>query len=104
MATPITITLPHNLGKAEARARIEQGFGRMKMQLAAVQVADMQHAWANDQLQFSASALGQRFNGRIDVGERDLRIEVDLPALLAGFADALRGKLRAEGVKLLEKK
>ncbi|MBL8550370.1 MAG: polyhydroxyalkanoic acid system family protein [Hyphomonadaceae bacterium] len=103
MATPVTITLPHNLGKAEARARIERGFENMKGQLAQAQIAQFRQAWSADQLQFSASALGQRFHGRIDVGERDLKIEVDLPALLAGFAEKVRGKLKDASVKLLEK-
>jgi hypothetical protein len=34
MTTPITITIPHELGRTDARRRIETGFTRMLRQLA----------------------------------------------------------------------
>jgi hypothetical protein len=92
------------LGKAEARSRIEQGFGQFQSQISGAHIADFQKAWSGDRMSFAAQALGQRFTGRIDVGESELRIEVDLPAFLAAFADKIAGKLKKEGRLLLEKK
>ncbi|MGE0597428.1 MAG: polyhydroxyalkanoic acid system family protein [Hyphomonadaceae bacterium] len=100
----MTIILPHKLGKAEARARIERGFGQFKAQMAGANLAAMEQGWEGDRLSFSAQALGQRFTGRIDVREDDLKIEVDLPAFLVGLADKIAGKLRKQGTLLLEKK
>jgi Putative polyhydroxyalkanoic acid system protein (PHA_gran_rgn) len=104
MATPITITIPHKLGKTEARARIASGFDQLKSQIAGAQIANFQQAWADDRLTFSAQGLGQTINGRLDVNENDIRIEVDLPAFLAGLADKIAGRLKRQGALLLEKK
>ena len=104
MSAPITITIPHKLGKAEARRRIGDGFSRLGQQLAAGPITGMQQAWDGDRLGFSAHAVGQRVSGRLDVGETDIRIEVDLPPLLAGLADIIAGRLRKQGRLLLEKK
>jgi hypothetical protein len=104
MATPITITIPHKLTRAEATTRVTESVERFKQQMGSVGLGQMRHAWAGDRLSFHAQALGQTITGRVDVNDHDLKIEVDLPALLAGFADKLRGKLQREGPKLLEKK
>lgn len=104
MAPPITITIPHRLGKAEARVRIEQGFDRLKAQVGGAQFARFQQGWTGDRLDFHAQGLGQTITGRIDVSDTDVRIEVDLPAFLAGIADKIAGRLRKEGRLLLEKK
>ena len=104
MARPVTISIPHNLGKAEARSRIDKGFDQMKAQMAAASVSNVRQAWSGDRLNFNAQALGQTFNGAIDVGERDVTIEVALPGLLGMFAGKIAGKLKQQGVLLLEKK
>ena len=33
MSRPVTVNIPHKLGKAEARRRIEEGFGNMRAQM-----------------------------------------------------------------------
>jgi hypothetical protein len=103
MGRPVTITIPHQLGKAEACTRIADGFGQLEAQMAAASVTNMRKAWSGDRLNFSAQALGQTLNGGIDVGERDVRIEVELPGLLGMFANKIAGKLRQQGTLLLEK-
>ncbi len=105
MAQPITITIPHKLGRAEARQRVEASLGRFTDQMSQAGMGKIQHAWAeNGRLGFHAKALGQTITGRIDVRDTELKIEVDLPRLLAGFADKISGKLKKEGTLLLEKK
>lgn len=104
MAAPITVTIPHKLGKAEARTRIANGFAQLTGQLGAMPLSSMQQAWDGDRLSFSAQTLGQTFTGRIDVNDADIRIEVDLPAFLANLADKIAGRLKRQGTLLLEKK
>ena len=108
MAQPITVTIPHKLGKAEAKTRIAGGFDQIKGQLGAqsgmMALTRFSQLWDGDRLSFTAQALGQTIAGRIDVHESDVRIEIDLPALLAGVADKIAGKLRKQGQLLLEKK
>lgn len=104
MSTPITITIPHKLGRAEARSRVEASLGNFKAQMGKAGMGDIKHAWTEDKLGFHAKALGQNITGRIDVRDNDLKIEVDLPRFLATFADKIAGKLKKEGTLLLEKK
>jgi hypothetical protein len=104
MGRPITITIPHQLGKAEAQRRIAGGFGQLEAQMASASVTNMRQVWSGDRLNFSAQALCQTFNGGIDVGEQDVRIEVELPGLLGMFARKIAGKLKQQGTLLLEKK
>jgi hypothetical protein len=102
MADPLTVVIPHKLGKAEARARIDSGLDRFEQQMFGLQSARMQRSWADDRLSLQTRILGQRVSGRIDVGDRDIRIEVDLPGFLGRFADKVAGKLQREGRLLLE--
>lgn len=104
MAKPITISLPHQLGKAEARRRIEQGFGGLAQSMTGGVGALLRHQerWEGNRLYFDAGALGQKVAGRVDVFDDAVRIEVDLPALLASIAERVAGKLKAAGQKLLK--
>jgi hypothetical protein len=106
MARPITINLPHALGKDEARRRIESGFGSLRQQMTGGMgaIVSFQERWEGDQLHFEGGALGQRIRGRLEVLADSVRIELDLPEMLAMIADRIAGTLKREGQKLLEKK
>jgi putative polyhydroxyalkanoate system protein len=110
MARPVSVTIPHTLGKEEARRRIEAGFGEMRQKMlggAAGMMAKMftiTDQWEGDQLQFEGSGMGQKLTGRLDVREDAVQIQIDLPDMLAAIADKVTGTLKAEAQKLLEKK
>ncbi len=106
MGRPVTVNLPHSLGKDEARRRIESGFGTMRQQMTGGMgsMLSFQERWEGDQLQFEGGALGQKIRGRLDVLADAVRIELDLPEMLAMIADRITGTLKREGQKLLEKK
>ena len=53
MPKPVTVTIPHELGRAEARKRIEDGISRMGHQFDGVKLTK---AWDGDCLSFSAKA------------------------------------------------
>lgn len=103
MSKPVVVNVPHELGRDEARRRLEQGFGRLREQIAGKAVA-FDEKWEGERLHFSAGALGQKVSGRVDVLEKSVRIEVDLPWILASIAEKLQGKLQKEGTLLLTKK
>jgi len=103
MSKSITISIPHELGKAEARRRVDDGFSRLAGQFGGV--ADhVEKVWDADRLNFAIRALGQSITGRMDVSDALVRLEVDLPAFLAMIAGKLKGRLQKEGQLLLEKK
>lgn len=106
MARPVTVTIPHALGKDEARRRIEEGFGRLRQQMTSGMGAmlSFQERWEGDRLHFEGGGLGQKMTGRLDVRADAVEIQVDLPEILAAIAEKITGKLKTEGQKLLEKK
>ena len=104
MSKPITVDIPHKLGKAEARRRIEHGFGDMRQQFASVGISDVHDSWVGDTLTFTANGLGQTVRGSLDVMEDALRIELHLPVFLSGMAEKIAGKLKDRGRLMLEKK
>ena len=106
MARPVTVNIPHALGKEEARRRIEEGFGRMRQQMTGglVGMVTFQDRWEGDRLHFEGSGLGQKLTGRLDVRADVVEIQLDLPEILAALAERITGRLQKEGQKLLEKK
>jgi len=103
MSKPLVIDVPHELGRAEAKRRLENGFGRIREQIAGQALA-FQERWEGERLHFDAGALGQKVTGRVDVFEKSVRIELDLPWILASIAETLKGRIRKEGTLLLGKK
>jgi hypothetical protein len=103
MSSPVTISVPHRLGKAEALRRLQTGLGRMRTNLSTL-ITIEQEVWSGDTLRFQMRGLGQTAAGTIDVLEDSLRIEVTLPWLLAKMAERLAPAMRREATLLLEKK
>lgn len=105
MARPITVTLSHDLGVAEARHRLREGFGKIKSSLSGGMMFVFEENWTDEnQLRFLAKGLGQTIVGVIDVFPQHVRIEATLPNLLASLAEIITGKLQKDGTLLLEKK
>src|SRR5688572_16294767 len=100
MSQPAVVTIPHELGRAEARRRIDEGTGRLTSQIAAV--GEVSQEWRGDVLHFSLQAIGQTVTGTIAVADRDVRLEVHLPGLFAMIANKVKGRLRQQGQILLE--
>jgi Putative polyhydroxyalkanoic acid system protein (PHA_gran_rgn) len=106
MSRPISVNIPHTLGKDEARRRIDEGFGRLSQQMAGGiggMVAFQQH-WQNDRLIFEANSLGQKMSGRLDVFADSVHLELDLPEFLALIAERIKSRLASETQKLLLEK
>jgi hypothetical protein len=103
MPRPVVIDIAHELGQAEARRRLESGFGRLRDQLG-VRMLALEERWEGERLHFSARAIGQTVAGRVDVMEKTVRIELDLPWALAALATTMQDRLRSAGTLLLEKK
>jgi hypothetical protein len=106
VARPVSVNIPHQLGKDEARRRIDEGFGRMQQQMTggmSAMIAFTQR-WEGDRLHFEGNGLGQKLTGRVDVRAESVDIQIDLPEMLAAIADLVTGRVEQEGQKLLEKK
>jgi putative polyhydroxyalkanoate system protein len=102
MSKAVTVTIPHELGRVEARRRVEAGFGDLSRHLGGL--GSVTKAWDGDRLSFSFAAMGQVISGAIDVADHAVRLEVLLPNMLAMLAGKVKGRLQKEGQLLLEKK
>lgn len=103
MPTPITVSIPHQIGRAEARRRIQDGFGEIAHLLPGKGGASSEH-WDGDSLTFSVAAMGQTVAGVINVFDTEVRMEIELPGVLGIIASRFRDRLQKVGQLLLTKK
>ena len=100
MSQPIQVDLPHKLGKEEARRRIAGNVHRLKDHIPGG--ADVQSAWAGDQLRLDIGAMGQTVSAAIDVLEDKVHLQVLLPGMLGMFSGVIQAALQKKGSVLLE--
>jgi putative polyhydroxyalkanoate system protein len=103
MAETINVEIPHRLTRAEAKSRLEGGLQKVHEQIAGRAVT-VEQQWSGDHLDFTAAMMGQKITGRLDVEDEVVRLELDLPWLLASIANKVKGQLKKQGTLLLEKK
>jgi hypothetical protein len=100
---PLVVEIPHDLGKAEATRRLQQGLGAVKSRFSA-HIASFDEAWTDNRMSFRVGALGQVVAGTLDVLEDRVRVEIALPWILRVIAEKARGFVEKQGQLLLEKK
>ena len=101
MNAPIVIDLPHSLGAAEAKRRLQSRIGELKDHIPGG-AAEVQSSWAGDRMDLRVSALGQDVSAKIDVLERSVRLELVLPPMLSFFGKQIEALIRRKGPELLE--
>ena len=99
MAEPITLDIPHKLGRDTAKGRIEGGIGKLAGMFPGG--GHVEQRWEGDALHFTVSAMGQKVASRLEVFEDRVHAVVDLPPMLALFAGKVREMLAKEAPKLL---
>jgi hypothetical protein len=100
MTAPIEVDIPHKLGRAAARARIENGMGKLASFIPGGSVTEQR--WDGDTLVLTVEAMAQRVGARLTVLDDKVHAVFDLPPMLALFADKIRAKLQRDAPKLLE--
>ena len=103
MSKPLVVVVPHQLGRAEARRRLETGLASLA-QTFGEKLTSVDQAWTGDRLDVNVKALGQSVAAGLDVGESEVRVEVQLPWMLALIAEKAKGYIQKEGKLLLDKK
>lgn len=104
MPQPITIRIPHRLGKLEARHRLETGLAGAASQAPGFGMFAFQQRWEGDTAHFEVTGFFQKASGRLHVTDDAVQIELDLPAILAALAEKITTGLKGVTQKLLEKK
>lgn len=102
MAEPVVVTIPHRLTKEEAIRRLKKGFSDVRSTVGEKFVV-LTDDWNGDHLDFRASLLGQTTTGTVDVGEHSVRLEIQLPWMLAMLANKAKAIVQKRGRLMLEK-
>src|SRR5690348_10859824 len=101
MGKPLTVSIPHRLGRDEAVRRIKSGLGEARSQFAQL-ITLSEGTWDENRLSLEARALGQVATGLIDVRDDHVQVTVQLPWLLEKFARAVVPQIQRQGTLMLE--
>lgn len=95
------VTIPHSLGRDEARRRLKDNIGSLSgfMPGGLAQVAA---TWPDENtMAMTITAMGQTMEGRILVEESQALVEVVLPPALSFVEPMIQGAIEKSGRKLL---
>lgn len=102
MSQKFIVDVPHSLGAAEARRRIQANLHTLGGKLPAGATAAAR--WEGERLRLDVAMLGQRIEADMDIKDTSVRITVLLPPALAFFRQAIEAGLRQSGAAMLEDK
>ena len=102
MSAPLVVSIPHRLGREEARRRLQSGLTRAAASVPVLKVDE--ERWDGDRMIFRVRALGQAAAGHVDVENDHVRVEVTLPWLLQRFAEVAQAAIKKRGNLLLTKR
>jgi hypothetical protein len=102
MSAPLVVSIPHRLGREEARRRLKDGLTRAAANVPVLKVDE--ERWDGDRMIFRVRALGQAAAGHVDVEDDHVRVEVTLPWLLQRFAEVAQSAIKNRGRLLLTKR
>lgn len=99
----LTISIPHQLGCAEAKRRLDELAGNVQGQSAGMLQHVEQH-WDGDTLRFKIAAMGQTISGTAQVAEQTVNLDIALPWMLSMLAGTLKKQIEHQAREVLEHK
>jgi hypothetical protein len=96
----LTLNIPHQLPRAEVKRRIQDEVARLQGQVGHL-LGPVEQRWSGDTLDFRVSAMGQALTGQAVIADREVRVEVELPWMLALLGGAVRQQIEHRGRHLL---
>ena len=95
------VRLPHQLGRAEVRRRLEERKGEI-VEYFPQGLATLDSAWkGEDHMDFTVSVAGQSVQGAVDIADDHVVIEVNLPLILSFLGGKIERSVKKEGTRLL---
>ncbi len=96
----MTLSIPHQLTRAEAKRRIQDKIGQLRQRHGAM-VTHVHESWTGDAMAFSATGMGQSISGRLTVDDHAVHLTVALPWLLSMLAKGIQPRVEQEFRQLL---
>ena len=104
MAKSVTVSLSHDLEPAEVKRRLVTGLADARAKHGQY-LSGATETWTSEnQMDFNVRAIGQSVTGNLRIEPKVVHVTVNLPTLLAMFAERLKPRIESEARKLLEKK
>jgi hypothetical protein len=96
----LNISVPHNLGQAEAQSRLAQFLEQVRQQYAG-ELNDVAGGWTGNVLDLALSIRGIQVTGRMIVEERHIHVSGPLPLAAMFFRGRIEQTIRQELLKAL---
>ena len=95
------VAIPHSLDKAEVRRRLSTRTGELANHIPGG-LAQVDQEWVGeDRMRMSVSAMGAAVTALIEVEERQVVVNVELPPQLGFLSGIIEQAVRDKGTKLL---
>lgn len=96
----IRVSIPHQLGKAEALKRVRTLLTNVKRDHAE-QVSNLREQWHDNGARFGFSAMGFDVSGELTVTDREVTVTGKLPWLAGMFKGQIEDTIRDQAGELL---
>jgi putative polyhydroxyalkanoate system protein len=96
----LTLSVPHQLGRAEAKRRIQEQLEQAQRQYGAV-LSGLEQRWTGDHLDVTVRGGGQSVTGHADVGDSVVEVAIELPWMFALLASPLKGAIEQQARRAL---
>src|ERR1700730_12530407 len=100
MSNSIVVTVPHNLGAEEAKRRIAEQLEHLRRDYID-KLAYSEANWTGTTADLRVVAFGQTVTGKVCVMRDSLRIEVQLPGILAALTCKIQGVFKCNAEESL---
>ena len=96
----LTLSVPHQLGRAEAKRRIQEQLDQAQRQYGAV-LSGLDQRWTGDHLDVTVRGGGQSVTGHADVEDNVVQVSIELPWVFALLAAPLKGAIEQQARRAL---
>ena len=101
MAAPTVIDIPHKLGRAEVKRRMQSRVGELASRIPGG-AAEVTSSWPSEnRMLVDVTVMGQKVATVLDVEERLVRVSLALPPMLSFMSGAIAGIVRKSGEAML---
>lgn len=100
MSNSIVVTVPHNLGADEAKRRVVERLEHLRHDYID-KLAYSEVNWSGETADLRVVAFGQTVTGKIFIMSDSLRVEVQLPWILAALTNKIQGVLKSNAEESL---
>jgi hypothetical protein len=101
MTLTTQIDLPHRLGREEAKRRMQSRIGELAGHMPGG-MTEVRSSWPQDyRMALDITAMGQSVSATIDVEDRVVRLELELPMMLRFASGAIEAVIQRKGGDLL---